>query len=105
MLLFSRSVMFDSLQPHGLYPTRLLCPWNFLGKNTGVGCHFHLQRIFPTQGSNPGLQYCRQTLYHLSHQGSPLTPEGGSNMPVNCRVSHRPDRMYPPCLQGQHLWT
>ena len=30
--------------PHGLH-----CPWNFLGKNTGVGCHFLLQRIFPTQ--------------------------------------------------------
>ena len=34
-------------------------------------CHFLLQRIFPTQGSNPGLPYCRQMLYHLNHQGSP----------------------------------
>ena len=41
------------------------------GKNTGVGCHALLQAIFPTQGSNPGLPYCRQSLYHLSHQGSP----------------------------------
>ena len=39
-------------------------------KNTGVGCHDHLQGIFPTQGSNPGLTYCRWILYHLSHQGS-----------------------------------
>ena len=31
------------MQPHGLEPTRLLCPWNFPGKNTGVGCHFLLQ--------------------------------------------------------------
>ena len=31
-----------SLQPHGLYPTRLLCPWDFPGKKTGVGCHFLL---------------------------------------------------------------
>ena len=31
--------MSDSLQPHGLQPTRLLCPWDFLGKSTGVGCH------------------------------------------------------------------
>ena len=31
---------------------RLLCPWNFPGKNTGVGCHFLIQRIFPTQGLN-----------------------------------------------------
>ena len=36
--------------------------------NTGVGCHFLLQGIFPTQGSNLGLPHCRQTLYHLSHQ-------------------------------------
>ena len=41
---------------------RLLCPWDFPGKNTGVGCHALLQRIFPTQGSNPGLQYFRQSL-------------------------------------------
>ena len=49
--------------------TRLLHPWDFLGKSTGVGCHFLLQGILPTQGSNPGLLHCRQTLYHLSHQG------------------------------------
>ena len=35
-----------------------------------MGCHFFLQRIFPTQGSNPDLPHCRQMLYHLSHQGS-----------------------------------
>ena len=45
------SVMSDSLQSHGL--TRLLCPWNFPSKNTGVGCHFLLQGIFSTQGLNP----------------------------------------------------
>ena len=43
----------------------------FLGKSTGVGCHFLLQGIFPTQGLNQGLRHCRQTLYHLSHQGIP----------------------------------
>ena len=48
----------------------LLRPWDFQGKSTGVGCHFLLQGIFPTQGSNPGLLHCRQTIYHLSHQGS-----------------------------------
>jgi len=41
------------------------------GKNTGVGCHALLQGIFPTQGSNLGLPYCRQILYCLSYQGSP----------------------------------
>ena len=48
----------------------ILSPWDFLGKNTGVGSHFFLQGIFPTQGWNPGLLHCKQTLYHLSHQGS-----------------------------------
>ena len=52
-------------------PTRLLCPWNFPGKSTRVGCHFLLQGIFPTQGSNPGLLHCRQLLYCPSHQRSP----------------------------------
>ena len=42
-------------QPHELQPTRLLYPWNFPGKNPGVGCHFLLQGIFPTQGPNPSL--------------------------------------------------
>ena len=42
--------------------TRLLRQWDFPGKNTGVGCHFLLQEIFPTQGLNPGLLHCRQRL-------------------------------------------
>ena len=47
------------------------CLWDFPGKNTGVGRHFLLQEIFPTQGLNLGLPHCGQMLYHLSHQGSP----------------------------------
>ena len=43
---------------------------NSSGKNTRLGCHSSLQGIFLTQGSNPGLPYCRGILYHLSHQGS-----------------------------------
>ena len=61
--------VWDSLQPHGLQPARLLCPWNSLGKNTEMGCYFLLQGIFLTQGSNPGLLHCRQILHHLSRQG------------------------------------
>ena len=49
---------------------QLLHAWDFPGKNTGVGYHFLLQEIFLTQGLNPGLPHCRQTLYHLSYQGS-----------------------------------
>ena len=41
------------------------------GKNAGVGCHALFQGIFPTQGSRPGLLYCRQILYHLRHQENP----------------------------------
>ena len=44
--------MVDSLQPHGLQLARLLCPWDFPGKKTGVGCHFLLQRVFLSQGLN-----------------------------------------------------
>ena len=62
----SHSVMSDSLGPHGLYS-----PWNSPGENTGMGSHSLLQRIFPTQGLNPGLPHCRWILYQLSHQGSP----------------------------------
>ena len=45
----------DSVRPHGLQPSRLLCPWDSPDKNTGVGCHALLQGIFPTQGLNPHL--------------------------------------------------
>ena len=50
----------------------LLCPWDFLGKNTRVGSHSLLQQIFPTQRSNSSPLLCRQFLYHLSYQGSPV---------------------------------
>ena len=60
--------MSDSLQPHGLQSTRLLCPWDSPGKTPGVGCRALLQGIFLTQGLNPGLLYCRWILYHLSHR-------------------------------------
>ena len=55
----SRSLLSNSLQPHGLELTRQLCPWDSPGKNTGVGSHSCLQGIFLTWGSNlryPALQ-------------------------------------------------
>ena len=64
---WSLSFLSNSLPPHGLQPTRLLRPWDFPGKSTGVGCHCFLQRIFLTQGSNPDIPHCRQKLCHLSH--------------------------------------
>ena len=68
------SVMSDSLQPHGLYPARLLCPWDSPGKNTRVDCHTLLQGIFLTQGSYPHLLqllHCRQILYLWSTREVP----------------------------------
>ena len=59
------------MQSHGLQPARFLCPWDSPGKNIEVGCHFLLQRIFPTQESNPGLLHCRQILYQLNYEESP----------------------------------
>ena len=53
------------LRPHGLQPARLLCPWDFPGKSTGVGCHFLLQGIFPTQASN----------LHLLHEQAYSLPQ------------------------------
>ena len=44
---WSRSVVSDSQRPHGLQPTRLLHPWHFPGKSTGVGCHCLLRRLDP----------------------------------------------------------
>ena len=61
----SRSVVSNSLQPHGLYS-----PWNSPGQNTRVGSLSLLQGIFPTQVSNPGFLHCRWILYQLSYKGS-----------------------------------
>ena len=66
------SVMSDSLRPHEPQPTRLLCPWNFPGKNTGLGFHFLLQGIFLTLRSNLRL-LC---LLHWQAGSLPLAPSG-----------------------------
>ena len=55
---------------YGLLACSLFHPWDFLGKYTGVGCHFLLQGIFPTQRVSLDLLHCRLTLYHLSHQAT-----------------------------------
>ena len=71
----NRSVMSDSLQPVGLWSARLLCPWDFSCKNTGVDSHFLLQEVFPTQEWSPSLLcllHCRCVLYLLSRWCLPL---------------------------------
>ena len=85
----------STLWPHGLYS-----PWNSPGQNSGVGSLSLLQGIFPTQGSNPGLPYCKWILYQLSHQGSPRILEwvpfsSGSAQPWSwTRVSCIADRFF-----------
>ena len=54
-----------------LEPTRLLCPWDLPGKNTGMGCHSFLQGMFLTQGSNPSYPSLQADSLPLSHQGIP----------------------------------
>ena len=54
--------------------TRLLCLWNFPGKNTGVGCHFLLHRIAPTQGSYLRLLCWQADSLSLRHLGSLRVP-------------------------------
>ena len=63
------SVVSDSVQPHGLQPTSLLCPWNSPGKNTGVGSHSLLQGIFLTQGLNLPLVHWQEffNLQNICH--------------------------------------
>ena len=74
---WSHSVVSDSLRPHGLQPTRLLCPWDFPSKSTGVGCHCLLQltvsslrfipkwtHLDPTQHSSSTLTFLTQYRFH-----------------------------------------
>ena len=79
------SVTSNSLQPYELQPNRLFCPWDFPGKNSGVGGHLLLQRILLTQGLNSHVQHCRRILYLLSHQG--IIPHLKSNKDIF--VQHR----------------
>ena len=50
------------------------CPWDFPGKNTGVGCHFHLHRIFLTQGMNSRLLHWAGRFFTTEPPGKPIQP-------------------------------
>ena len=88
----SCSLVSNSLQPHGLHS-----PWNSPGQNTGVGSLSLLQGIFPTQRSNPGILHCRQILYQLSYQGSPI---------ILGRSKHNssPGSLWGLCYRGLQPW-
>ena len=60
------------LWSHRLQPAKLLCRWDFSGKNTGVGCHFLLQGIFPMQGSSLGLLNWQADSLSLCPPGKPI---------------------------------
>ena len=70
LFLFARSCP-TLLWSHGLLPTRFLCPWDFPGKNTAVGCHFLLRGIFLIQGLNPHLLHLQADSLPLSQVGNP----------------------------------
>ena len=97
----SHSVVSDSLQPHGLYS-----PWISPGQNTVVGSLSHLQGIFPTQWSNPGLPHCRWILYQLSHKGSPRILEWVT-YPFSSGFSRPRNQTGVSCIAGGFLtnWT
>ena len=108
----SCSVVLDPVTPWTA-PARLLCPWHSPGKNTGVGCHALLQGILPAQGSDPGLLYCSQVLYWLSHRGSPRILEWvaclisrGSSWPRNqTRVSYIAGIFFTSWVPGKPHYT
>ena len=62
----------NSLQPHGLWSTKLLCPWDFPSKNAAVGCHFLLWEVFPTQDLNLSILH----LLHWEVDSLPLSHFG-----------------------------
>ena len=110
----SCSVVSDSLRPHRLYATGLLCPRDFPGKDTGMGCHFFLQGIFLSQGSNPcswspvspALQV--ESL-PLSHQGqrvvvSPTSMEGNSCCATKMRTCKAFLSVPSGLLEGLVIW-
>ena len=74
-------------------------PCNSPGQNTGVGSLSLLHRIFPTQGSNPGLLHCRQILYPLSHKGSPRILEWVA-YPFSSRSSQPRNQTRVSCITG-----
>ena len=63
--------MSSSLRPHGLEPTRLLCPWGFPGRNTGVDCYFLLREIFATGGQTHTSCIVWQVLYRWATREPP----------------------------------
>ena len=63
----------NSLQPCGLWPARLLSPWDFPGKNAGVGCHFLLQKVLlPNPGFKPMSPALAAVFFTIEPPGKPI---------------------------------
>ena len=94
--MLSHSVVFCSLRPRGLKPARLFCPWDFfLGKNSGVGCHFLLQGIFLTQGLNPRLLHQQVDSLQLIHMRSTICVNGVNRIHVLKHSCRKPNGVKP----------
>ena len=91
--------MSDSLRPHGLKPARLLCAWNFPGRNTGMGYNFLLQGIFLTQGLNPHLLHWQEGPLPLAPPGKPINSLQFSHSVMSDSLQpHRLQHARLPCL-------
>ena len=95
----SSPVMSNSLWTYGLYS-----PWNSPGQDTGMGSLPLLQRVFSTQGLNPGLPHYRQILYQLSHKGDPRILEWVT-YPVSSRFANPGIEPGSPALQADSVPT
>ena len=93
----NHSVVSDSLHSCRLQPASLLCPWDFPGKNTGVGCYALLKRIFLTQRLNLSLvaPELQAGSLPLSHRENPPLPWVA---PVNTLTSNVCECLFPPRL-------
>ena len=88
--------MSDSVRPHGLWPARVLCPWDSPGKNTRVGCHALLRHIFLTQGLNLGLMLLADRVRIQTNKQV--------NKEVNPQENKQTNNLCPIFLAGL-LWT
>ena len=92
--------MSDSVRPYGQQPTKLLLPWGSLGKNTGVGCYFLVQGIFPSQYLNTCLLHCSWILYHSPTWKAlwSLSVQFSCSVMSNSLRPHESQHARPPCL-------
>ena len=85
--------MFDSLWPYGLQLSRILCPWNPPGKNTGVGCDAHL--LHWQVGSLPLKPTAKPTHMQIHEERSHVSK---AHLAKSC-LSQKCIKMYPPCYR------